>query len=103
MVVAFVIALWTLLDHVSGLYGLTAAYCAPASTAWLTRICCDMARPISMSGDSAPRKIGAASPNSTADMPLRSRASTPIRTRTGRSKADSRSDGRLGKERVDRL
>ena len=46
--VAFVIALETALAQLVPAYGLLDAYCAPASTAWLTRICCEKARPISI-------------------------------------------------------
>src|SRR5205823_10685770 len=74
-------------------YGLAVAYCAAASTAWLRRICCENARPRSMTGVKMARNTGAASPNSTADMPLRSRASAPIRARHGRNAAASQPDG----------
>src|SRR5207237_4892934 len=78
-------------------YGLLDAYCAPASTAWLTRICCEKARPRSITGVNMARKTGAASPNSTADMPLRSRASAPIRApiraRLGRKAAATQPEG----------
>jgi len=100
-VVAFVIALWTLLDQLPPLYGLTDAYCAPASVAWLTRICCEKARPRSTSGVSAARNTGAASPNSTADMPRRSRSTLPIQAGRSRNAARNRPDrGWLHKERL---
>ena len=73
-VVEFVTALLTLVDHVPVLYMLTEAYSAPACTAWRIWICCEYARPRSMTGVRIPRKIGAATPNSIADMPRRSRA-----------------------------
>src|SRR5438105_2748332 len=86
---ALVIALETLLDQLLPPYGFAVAYCAPASIAWLSLICCEKARPRSTTGVNMARKTGVARPNSTADMPLRSRASAPIRARHGRNAAAS--------------
>src|SRR5215469_14147430 len=78
-VVAFVIALDTLLDQLLPAYGWLDAYCSPASTAWLMRICWENARPRSTTGVNMAMKTGAASPNSMADMPRRSRVNAPSR------------------------
>src|SRR5690349_14623580 len=100
-VVAFVIADETLVAQLVPLYGLAVAYCEPASTAWLTRICCEKARPRSMTGVNMARKTGAASPNSTADMPRRSRAGAPSQARQGRTNAATLPNGEeLRKDKV---
>src|ERR1051325_8648489 len=98
--VAFVIALETALAQLVPPYGLLDAYCAPASTAWLTRICCEKARPRSTTGVNMARNTGAASPNSTADIPLRSRASAPIRARHGRNAAANQPDRGLCEDMI---
>src|SRR6266436_5697323 len=60
------------------LHGFIEAYCAPDTAACCTLIFCEKARPRSMTGDKTARRTGAASPNSTADIPLPSRAIAPI-------------------------
>src|SRR5439155_21915546 len=67
-VTAVVIELTELLFHAC-----SAAYCAPACAACSTWSCSEKAMPRSASGTSNPNRIGAASPNSTADVPPASR------------------------------